>query len=498
MENVNSCNDDKNVLFKPVILYTPNNNIKDEINQESLNTVKDIVKDEIQEENIKYDNNNIGKKILSKEQIKKDMYNLKPEIIIKGNLRYIKPYEFNYQLFVKGRWVNYPLLDLLEREFSTQYSRSYFEKAIENEKILINKEKTNKNYIIRKGDFLQHLAIRKENPIINAKLEIVFEDSKYLVVNKPSSWPVHVCGGYQFNTLHRILMDEYKYKDLKILHRLDKHTSGIVVTAKNSYAAEAFRKGINEHKVRKVYYARVKGNFPHDTINVIRAIVIENTAKGVHTDCDLEEYLEKQQKIKEKYEKEIPEINNEKLNNELELKEDNIIVNEKTSKTKYKKALDGVKSIEQIRKKEEEKIEDEHTPKYAETYFEKLFYDKISNTSVVKCFPLTGRTHQIRIHLRYLGFPIANDPCYGGIIFNDLEEFDNPNMFKNEEDNLLMNNTDNSLLEKCENVSHLTVADIFAYKIWLHAFQYKFENYLFETSTPDWAKIEYTIKKVFK
>jgi 23S rRNA-/tRNA-specific pseudouridylate synthase len=33
--------------------------------------------------------------------------------------------------------------------------------------------------------------------------------------------------------------------------------------------------------------------------------------------------------------------------------------------------------------------------------------------SVVKCYPLTGRTHQIRVHLKHLGYPIANDQMYG-------------------------------------------------------------------------------------
>ncbi|KAI8647822.1 pseudouridine synthase [Parasitella parasitica] len=45
------------------------------------------------------------------------------------------------------------------------------------------------------------------------------------------------------------------------------------------------------------------------------------------------------------------------------------------------------------------------------TKFERLSYN--GKTSVVLCKPLTGRTHQIRVHLRYLGYPIANDPLYG-------------------------------------------------------------------------------------
>ncbi|GAA6008011.1 hypothetical protein JCM10207_006998 [Rhodosporidiobolus poonsookiae] len=48
----------------------------------------------------------------------------------------------------------------------------------------------------------------------------------------------------------------------------------------------------------------------------------------------------------------------------------------------------------------------------SKTIFIRLSYDKRSNTSVVRCQPITGRSHQIRVHLQFLGHPIANDPIY--------------------------------------------------------------------------------------
>lgn len=53
---------------------------------------------------------------------------------------------------------------------------------------------------------------------------------------------------------------------------------------------------------------------------------------------------------------------------------------------------------------------DDADGKHAKTIFKRLSYD--GTTSIVQCKPLTGRQHQIRVHLQYLGHPIANDPIY--------------------------------------------------------------------------------------
>ena len=55
-----------------------------------------------------------------------------------------------------------------------------------------------------------------------------------------------------------------------------------------------------------------------------------------------------------------------------------------------------------------------------------MFYDEESNTTVIKWYPITGRTHQIRVHLKHIGYPIANDVNYGGILYNDFKLIEKP------------------------------------------------------------------------
>ena len=459
----------------------------------------------------------------TKQKILNEYYNLKPVIKVENNIRLIEPYEFKYQLYIKRRWIGKKLIDVLDSEFQA-FPKEYYSQAITDGKILINNNKTTNDYILKDNDFLTHLTIRNENPIIAKKLDIVFEDENYLVVDKPSSWPVHICGGYNFNTLQRILMDEYKYNDIKILHRLDKQTSGIVIFAKNKESADVFRSKLHTDEVQKIYLARVKGNFVPQDKKVIckKYIKALDKSRGIHTDVsdiEVEKYLKnkkKEESIKKNKKKENKKNKDKDFDNKNEDKDEDNKINDKGDKERKNKINDNNSKDEEgedhknkdnninegeqnknnnniINEKEDiinqnkedinnEEYNEKNEPKYAETEFEFLFYDEKSNTSVVKCYPKTGRTHQIRIHLRSLGFPIANDPCYGGIIYNDLKEFDNQKLKE------FQFNTENK---------DISVSELFCYKIWLHSFSYKFDKYEFKTKEPDWAKKEYNIEHKF-
>lgn len=57
-------------------------------------------------------------------------------------------------------------------------------------------------------------------------------------------------------------------------------------------------------------------------------------------------------------------------------------------------------------------IDNKFESKESSTTFQRISYDPEDGTSIVLCKPHTGRTHQIRVHLQYLGHPITNDPLY--------------------------------------------------------------------------------------
>ena len=60
--------------------------------------------------------------------------------------------------------------------------------------------------------------------------------------------------------------------------------------------------------------------------------------------------------------------------------------------------------------------------KHAKTRFQYLYYDQNSHTTLIACYPITGRSHQIRVHLQWIGFPILDDVQYGGGHVNDTNE----------------------------------------------------------------------------
>ena len=137
-----------------------------------------------------------------------------------------------------------------------QWSRSYLQKLLKDENILVGGSKTKANYKLREGDEITILIPPLEDVEIlpeDIPLDILYEDQWLLIVNKPKGMVVHPAPGNYTGTLVNALM--YHLDGLSgingvirpgIVHRLDKDTSGLLVVAKNDDAHKSLAEQIKE------------------------------------------------------------------------------------------------------------------------------------------------------------------------------------------------------------------------------------------------------------
>ena len=250
----------------------------------------------------------------------------------------------NYKLVIddeKGR------LDKVIAEKITDLSRTKIKELVNDKNILVNNKAEKVSYKVQSGDVID-VTIPPVKPLSleaeNLHLDIVYEDSDVIVVNKPQGMVVHPSAGHPDHTLVNGLL--YHTRDLAdspegfrpgIVHRIDKDTSGLLMIAKNDKARESLEKQLAEKINKREYLAIVHGNFEVKN-GVINAPIGRNP-------------------------------NNRKK----------MAVNPKG--------------------------------KAAVTHFTVL--EQFKNYSLVKCVLETGRTHQIRVHMKYIGHPLAGDPLYG-------------------------------------------------------------------------------------
>ena len=186
-------------------------------------------------------------------------------------------------------------------------------------------------------------------------LEIIFEDSDLIVINKQKGLVVHPAPGNPNRTLVNALINHCGdslsgiggEKRPGIVHRLDKDTSGLLVIAKNDKShnglSEQFKNHGKDKKLIRAYKAIVWG---------------------------------------------IPKFSSGKISTFIG----------RSNKNRKKMAVFN---------------EEKHNSRNAITHWKVLKKNKESNISLVECILETGRTHQIRVHLDHISHPVIGDPLYG-------------------------------------------------------------------------------------
>ena len=229
----------------------------------------------------------------------------------------------------------------------TDYSRVTVQRLIDEGKITVNGKKEKVSYKIQQGDVIKiekEEAKQVELKAQDIPLEILYEDSDIIVVNKPKGMVVHPANGNPDGTLVNAIMAICKDSlsgiggEIRpgIVHRLDKDTSGVIIVAKNDKAHINLSEQIKNHEVEKTYIAIVRGNVKENEATINMPIGRSNKDR------------------------------------------------KKMAVTKY--------------------------GKNAVTHFKVI--GRHNNYTLLEIKIETGRTHQIRVHLAQIGYPIIGDTVY--------------------------------------------------------------------------------------
>ncbi|HET9678845.1 MAG TPA: RluA family pseudouridine synthase [Buchnera sp. (in: enterobacteria)] len=238
-------------------------------------------------------------------------------------------------------------------------SKNKIYKLLRKGNIRVNKKRTPPKYKLKIGDKIRIPPIKEKyifninkifkkkcikKCIIDKKIlkNIIFEDEYLIIINKPSGIAVHGGSGISTGIIEKFRVLRPLCKNLELVHRLDKETSGVLIMSKKRSTLNFLHEQIKNNKIKKKYVALVHGQWPN-SINTINLPL-----------------------LKKKW---------------------------NTNKSKKKVCVHDL-------------------GKPSETHFivKKRFKN---NTTLLYIYPITGRTHQIRVHTSYMKLPIVFDNRYG-------------------------------------------------------------------------------------
>lgn len=156
------------------------------------------------------------------------------------------------------------------------FSRSYIQKLIKDGHVTVDGKAVKANYKLSCGENVAvEIPELKEPDIVpeDIPLDILYEDSDILIVNKPKGMVVHPAAGHYSGTLVNALM--YHCGDTLsgingvmrpgIVHRIDMDTTGSLLVCKNDMAHQNLAEQLKVHSIKRVYHAIVCGNIKSDS-----------------------------------------------------------------------------------------------------------------------------------------------------------------------------------------------------------------------------------------
>ena len=175
----------------------------------------------------------------------------------------------------------------LVEHFRNKYQRSFIQKMIEENVILINQNKQKSSYKLKLNDIIEFsenhleefLNSDKELEKWDYKLDIIYEDDDLAVINKPKEMLTHPTKYDRKHTLVNALLNHCPLSDIGekdrpgIVHRLDKNTSGLIVIAKNNSSHVNLAKQIKSKIAKRKYLAIALGEFEENEGIIDKALL---------------------------------------------------------------------------------------------------------------------------------------------------------------------------------------------------------------------------------
>lgn len=249
-------------------------------------------------------------------------------------------------------------------------SRSYLQKLVKEGAALVNKKEVKPNHKVNPGDVVEISVPEPELPDISPEdipLDILYEDEEILVVNKPKGMVVHPAPGHSGGTLVNAVMYHCQGKlsgingvtRPGIVHRIDRDTTGSLVICKSDRAHQALAEQLKEHSITRRYRAVVLGIIAGEGGTV-------NAPIGRHP------------------------TDRKKMSSRCK--------NGKPAVTHYRVL---------------ERFYNDCLPPRLRCVYGGSKGGNSKGYTYIECQLETGRTHQIRVHLSEIGYPILGDTVYG-------------------------------------------------------------------------------------
>ncbi len=239
-------------------------------------------------------------------------------------------------------------------EHMTNTSRNRIQTAADAGNVWVNGQPVASNYRVKPGDVVQVMLDHEPHDFTitpeEIPLDIVYEDSEILVLNKPAGLVVHPGHGNYEHTLLNALAFYFQGKidmndpSIGLVHRIDKDTSGLLLIAKTPEAKTSLGRQFFDHTTERTYNALVWGTFAENDGTIVGALARDNRDRTLYRVWDLEE-----------------------------------------------------------------------CPQAKEAITHWHVVERFPYVTLVECRLETGRTHQIRAHMKHIGHPLFADEKYGGM-----------------------------------------------------------------------------------